>query len=146
LTTVFYLVRHAEAEAHGGTGDGAPRLTEAGRTGFERLVSAIGPELRVSRVLTSPLARARETAAILARASGAAAVTDEALSSGRCTGSDLLQLGRSAGSGVALVGHNPELAEALVLAAGSSRRVPPGTVAAVAADDVGYRLLWMHSP
>jgi phosphohistidine phosphatase len=146
LSQVFFLVRHAEAEEGRGAGDAARRLTADGRARFARLVESIRPELRVRKVLTSPLARARETAAILAGATGAAADVEEALGPGRSTGGELLRLGRETGDGAALVGHNPEIAEAVVLAAGGPRRVGPGSVAAVGADDVGYRLLWLHSP
>jgi phosphohistidine phosphatase len=146
VSLVFYLVRHAEAEEGRGSGDAARRLTASGRSAFARLVESIRTELRARRVLTSPLARARETAAILAGTVGATADVEEALASGRSTGADLLRLGRQAGDGAALVGHNPEIAEAVVLAAGGAHRVPPGSVAAVGADDVGYRLLWLHFP
>lgn len=146
MSQVFYLVRHAEAEEGRGSGDAARRLTAAGRAGFARLVDSIRPDLRVRKVLTSPLARARETAAILAGTVGASADVEEALASGRSAGGEILRLGREAGDGAALVGHNPEIAEAVVLAAGGPHRVAPGSVAAVGADDVGYRLLWLHSP
>lgn len=146
MSAVFYLVRHAEAAAHQGAGDAERRLTDAGRKGFADLATSLAPEMRVRRILTSPLVRARETAALLSQATGSVAAVEEALASGRSTGSDLLALGREAGDGSALVGHNPEVAEAVVLAAGGSQRVPPGGVAAVEAGDVGYRLLWLRSP
>jgi phosphohistidine phosphatase len=146
VSAVFYLVRHAEAQAHQGVGDAARRLTEAGRKGFADLAGSLAPEMRVRRILTSPLVRARETAALLSQATGSVAAVEEALVSGRSSGSDLLALGREAGDGSALVGHNPEVAEAVVLAAGGSQRVAPGAVAAIEAGDVGYRLLWLRSP
>jgi phosphohistidine phosphatase len=110
------------------------------------LAAALAAEMRVKAVLASPFLRARETASILAGAVGAPLEDREMLGAGQSTGAGLLRLGREAGEGAALVGHNPEVAEAIALAAGASRTVPPGTVAAVEADDVGYRLLWLHSP
>ena len=146
MSDVLYLVRHAEAgEARGGS-DADRRLTPAGRAAFERLVSRVGAELRVLRVRTSPLARARETAAILAAAAGVEADVEDRLASGRSSGAELLRLGFEGGGGTALVGHNPEVAEAVVLAAGAAHRVGPGSIAVIAAGDVGYRLLRLHSP
>jgi phosphohistidine phosphatase len=46
---------------------------------------------------------------------------------------------------VALVGHNPEMAEAVILVAGGDRAVPPGTVAAVEAGP-DWRLAWLRAP
>jgi phosphohistidine phosphatase len=146
VSAVLYLVRHAEAEEARGMADAGRRLTPAGRAAFQQLVSRVRGELRVLRVRTSPLARARETAAILAAAAGVEVDVEDRLASGRSSGAELLGLGRECGAGTALVGHNPEIAEAVVLATGGAHRVAPGSIAAVAADDVGYRLLWLHAP
>jgi len=146
VSGVLYLVRHAEAAEARGGGDAGRPLTPAGRAAFERLVSRLGAELPVLRVRTSPLARARETAAILAGAAGVETDVEDRLASGRSSGAELLRIGRACGGGTALVGHNPEIAEAVVLAAGGAHRVAPGSIAAISAGDVGYRLLWLHSP
>jgi phosphohistidine phosphatase len=143
---VFYLVRHAEAERSSAGSDVARRLTAEGRSRFGALAAALAPALRLSRVLTSPLVRGRETADLLAAACGGRVEEREALSSGRCGGTQILELARSAGAGVALVGHNPEMAEAVKLAAGRDEKVPPGAVAAVEVGADGYRLLWVRIP
>jgi phosphohistidine phosphatase len=65
------------------------------------------------------------------------------LASGASTGRQVLALAVAAGPGVALVGHNPEVAEAIALAGGEEAEVPPGTVAAVRLDG---RLDWVKSP
>lgn len=139
-------MRHAAAERGDAASDRDRHLTEAGRHAFAMLAAARAADMRVRTVLTSPFVRARETGSILAEAVGAPLEDREMLGAGHSTGAGLLRLGREAGEGAALVGHNPEVAEAIVLAAGASRTVPPGTVAAVEAGDVGYRLLWLHSP
>jgi len=143
---VFYLVRHAEAEKGSAGPDAARRLTAEGRSRFGVHAAALAPALRLSRVLASPLARARETADLLAAACGARVEEEEALAPGRCSGRQILELARSAGAGVALVGHNPEMAEAVKLAAGQDQKVPPGAVAAVEVGVGDYRILWLRTP
>lgn len=139
----FYLVRHAKAEGSAPGGDAARRLTDQGRRHFEALLAALGPDLRVARVVTSPFTRARETAALLAAATGAPVVEEPLLASGASGGRALLSLAAALGAGAALVGHNPELAEAIALAGPGGAEVPPGTVAAVGLDG---RLRWLRHP
>jgi phosphohistidine phosphatase len=143
--TVFYLVRHGKAEAPQGGDDDARRLTADGRDAFAALARALAPSLPLRRIVASPCARARETAGILAAATGAPAVVEPALAPGRSGAEALLARGREAGDGVALVGHNPEMGEA-VAHAGRVDRMPPGSVAAVEAAAEGFRLLWIRSP
>lgn len=143
--TVFYFVRHGKAEAKGGDDD-ARRLTAEGRAAFAALARALAPSLPLRRIVTSPSVRARETADILAAATGAPATLEPSLAPGRTGPEDLLARGREAGDGVALVGHNPEMGEA-VARAGRVDRMPPGSIAAVeAAPGGGFRLLWIRSP
>jgi len=143
---VFYLVRHAEAEKGSAGPDLARHLTAEGRSRFGAHAAALAPALRLSRVLASPLARARETADLLVAACGGRVEEAEALAPGCSSGRQVLELAQSAGAGVALVGHNPEMAEAVKLAAGQEQKVPPGAVAAVEAGVAGYRLLWLRTP
>jgi len=142
-TRCFYLVRHARAEASAPGGDAARRLTAEGRRHLEALLTALGPDLAVARVVTSPFTRARETAALLAAATGAPVLEEPRLASGASDGPALLALGRALGAGAALVGHNPEIAEAVALAGPGAAEVPPGTVAAVGLDG---RLRWLRRP
>jgi phosphohistidine phosphatase len=143
---VFYLVRHAKAEEASKGGDAARRLTADGRRRFEALARALAPRLGVARILTSPLVRARETAEVLAAVTGAPVEEEPALASGRSSAGEVLALAHAAGNGVALVGHNPELAEAIALAAGRDEMVRPGTVAAVEARRGGAVLAWIEAP
>ena len=144
MIPAVFLVRHAEAQGEGLDAD--RRLTVAGKTAFSELLGMLGPTLAVKRVLSSPFRRARETADIIAHATGAPAEPSDDLASGHAGGRELLALARRSGAGTALVGHNPEVAEALAIAAGKPVAVPPGTVAALDLSGAGPRLLWLRSP
>jgi phosphohistidine phosphatase len=139
-------VRHGEAQPKDAGGDAARPLTPAGRARFAAHAALLAGRLRLSRIATSPLARARETADLLARATGAAVEDEAALASGASSARDLLALGRRLGPGAALVGHNPELAEAIALAAGSPVEVRPGAIAAIDAAGEAFRLAWIETP
>jgi phosphohistidine phosphatase len=144
---VVFLVRHAQAERSAAGGDAARRLTPGGREAFGALAARLGPRLAVRRILSSPFARARETAALLAAATGAAVEEEPALASGASSGTELLAAARRAGGGAALVGHNPELAEAVAAAGRGDAEVPPGAVACVELGPGGAaRLLWLEAP
>lgn len=140
-----YLVRHAKAEPLAAD-DAARRLTPEGRARFVRLLGALSRRLEVSRVLTSPLLRARQTAEILARTTGAPLEEDPRLAAGELEGRELLSIARAAPHGTALVGHNPELADALARVAGRELEVKPGAVAAVDVDGDGSTLAWLELP
>jgi phosphohistidine phosphatase len=143
----IYLVRHAKAEEHAAHGgDAARSLTAEGQKRFEALAVALTGRMKVARIVTSPARRARQTADVLARHTGAPVSEEEALASGASDGRALLDLARRTGAGTALVGHNPEFAQAIALAAGREVKVKPGTVAAIELDHAGPRLTWLESP
>jgi len=100
----------------------------------------------VTLILASPYRRALETARLLSRATRAAVEEEPGLASGRSSGREILELARARGPGVALVGHNPELGEAVALAAGGRCQVPPGTIAAVALREGAAELVWLRNP
>jgi phosphohistidine phosphatase len=144
-----YLVRHAKAEGEHPLGDAARRLTAEGRESFELLAREMGGAMALTRILSSPFARALETAHLLADVTGAAVEQDDALASGRCSAQQLLDLATSAGAGagIAIVGHNPEIQEAIALASGREQAVPAGTIAAVELGEGGAaRLVWIAAP
>jgi phosphohistidine phosphatase len=143
MPACFYLIRHARAEGEAPGGDEARRLTPAGRDTFKELVASLAGRLRVRRIHASPVLRARQTGDLLAALTGAPLEEEEELASGASSGRQLLQLGLDLGEGAALVGHNPELGEAIGLAAGHGVEVSPGTVAAIGLDG---RLAWMARP
>jgi phosphohistidine phosphatase len=143
----LYLVRHAQAEANHPLGDAARRLTAEGRAAFRARAEALAREAQPVRILTSPYVRARETAELLGAATGAAVEAEEALASGRSTAQELVRIARVRGDGTVLVGHNPEVANAVALVAGREVPVPPGTIACLefAEDDAGWpRLAWLR--
>jgi phosphohistidine phosphatase len=145
-TPVLFLVRHAKAEGASPDGDAARRLTAEGRERFRRHLATLAGELPVRRIATSPFARAAETAALLAEATGARVEEEPRLASGALEGRQLLSLAAELGAGTALVGHNPEIAEAIHLASahlagGREADVPPGTVAAL---DARGRVVWIR--
>ncbi len=146
MTSRVYLVRHADAEPRTTT-DAARRLTATGRARFAAHARGLASTLSLSAIRTSPFERALETAALLAAATGAPVEEDPALASGASSGRELLELARRAPPGTALVGHNPEVGEAVALAAGRGDAVPPGTIAAldVAADGTAT-LAWIRAP
>jgi phosphohistidine phosphatase len=142
----LYLVRHAQAESNHPLGDSARRLTPDGRSDFRSRAGRLAAEVRVARVLTSPYARSRETAELLAAATGAPVEPEEALASGRSSAQELIRIARLRGDGTALVGHNPEIADALAFVGGREIPVPPGTVACLEVDEDGNwpRLAWVR--
>jgi phosphohistidine phosphatase len=144
-THPVYLVRHARAEPHAAD-DASRRLTPEGRERFLRLLGGLRDRLRIARVVASPYLRARETAELLCRITGAPLEEDARLASGASEGDELLALVRAAAPGTAFVGHNPELAEAVARAAGKDVEVTPGAVAELAVDGRAVRLAWIETP
>jgi phosphohistidine phosphatase len=143
----FLLVRHGRAEANNKGGDAARRLLLEGREELTEHFRALSwDDHAIERIVTSPFVRARETAELLSAATGAPVEEEEALASGKSTGADLLRLGARLGAGTALVGHNPEFAQAIAAAAGRELAVPPGSVAAIEAEGGGFRLAWLRAP
>lgn len=114
-----YVVRHAEAGPAGAGGDAERTLTARGEAEAAAAAAGLGSlGVTLDRVLASPLRRAGETAAILARALGGAPVeTSGTLDGGAPAEAILAEL---AGAGrdqrIALVGHMPVLGELVALA------------------------------
>jgi phosphohistidine phosphatase len=141
-----YLVRHGEAEKAAAGGDDARHLTGGGRERFRALAVGLKGRLELARVLSSPVARAQETAEILSAATGTPVGIEDALAPGCSSGPALLWLAERAGPGTALVGHNPEMAEAIAIAAGRGMKVSPGAVAAVDLAAGAVTLAWIEAP
>ena len=126
----IFLVRHAEAAA--GEPDELRELTPAG----EESARALGQQLaangvRPAALLTSPLLRARQTAAELARSLGVDVEPDERLAPG-ATVERLREAVAGRGEPVIAVGHQPDCALiAAALTGGEPPAFPPGGVVAV---------------
>jgi phosphohistidine phosphatase len=121
----LYLVRHAEAAP--GDPDELRPLTSEGR----RQARALGEQLRdedasPSVVLTSPLLRARETGAELAKALGVESEPDERLAPGASV-DDVRAAVEGRGDQVIVIGHQPDCGQiAAALTGGPEPRFPAG--------------------
>jgi phosphohistidine phosphatase len=126
------LVRHAEAAA--GEPDALRPLTPRGREDAralgERLAAA---GVRPAVVVTSPLLRARETGAELARATGSETRPDDRLAPG-ATADDVRATIADRGETVVVVGHQPDCGE--IAAALTGEPEPPFAPAAMLAIDL----------
>lgn len=122
----LYLVRHAEAAP--GEPDEARPLTPAGRETARVLGERLAADgVKPDAVLTSPLLRARETAAVLARAAGLRLrpEPDERLAPG-ATAEALRAALAGRGERVVVVGHQPDCGRiAAELTGGPEPRFPP---------------------
>jgi phosphohistidine phosphatase len=124
----IYLVRHAEAAS--GEPDDLRPLTAAGRETARALGARLAAEgARPDAVLSSPLLRARETAAELCRALGCKSEADERLAPG-ATADDVRAAVEGRGDEVIVIGHQPDCGEiAAELSGGPKPAFPPGGVA-----------------
>jgi phosphohistidine phosphatase len=105
----LYVVRHAEAAP--GEPDELRRLTPAGREQARALAERLVREgTRLDAVLSSPLLRARETAAAIGKELGVAVEVDEGLAPG-ATAASVRAAIAGRGEAVAIVGHQPDCSE-----------------------------------
>ena len=155
---ILYVVRHAIAEdAPAGGDDGARKLTGPGR----KKMKAVAAGLRALRVapavvLTSPLVRAAETAAIVVAAlHGAPAPRELAALTPDVAPADTLKALRVFGrhQDVMIVGHEPNLSRTIALllsgTAGVSIELKKGACAALelaAFEPGGATLHWLLQP
>jgi phosphohistidine phosphatase SixA len=128
----LYLVRHADAEP--GDPDDLRRLTAAGRAQARALGRRLADDgVRPDAVLSSPLLRARETAAEIARATGAEVESLEALQPG-ATPADVEAAVAGRGEQVVVVGHQPDCG--LIAAALGDGQAPPFPPAGIVVIDL----------
>jgi len=121
VLTHLYLVRHAHSDP--GDPDSLRPLSARGKEQARELgelLADVAPEA----VFASPLLRARETAAAIAKAAGVELRVDERLAPG-ATAEDVLAAVEGAGATVVVVGHQPDCSEiALALGAGDRDFAP----------------------
>ena len=111
----LYLVRHAHSDP--GDPDSLRPLSARGKEQARELGELLA-DVGADAVFASPLLRARETAAAIARAAGLELRVDERLAPG-ATAEDVLAAVEGAGATVVVVGHQPDCSEiALALGAG----------------------------
>ncbi len=117
------LVRHGIAEERrGDRGDGARELTPKGRRRFELAVRGLAATgLRLERILTSPLARARQTADLLAPLSRHAPEPCEELAAAPAEA----LLARLEGRRLAAVGHEPFVSQLCAWLVAGRRELAP---------------------
>jgi phosphohistidine phosphatase len=129
---LVYLCRHAKAAA--GEPDELRELTGKGRRQAQelgaRLAAANEPPVLV---LTSPLVRARQTAAAIAEATGAPVEVDRRLAPG-ATLAALREAVAAADGPVATVGHQPDCSEIALAATGVDPGFSPGAMARLELD------------
>lgn len=137
----LFLLRHGDAEEHSRSGRDFDRcLTPAG---VERLrTEAIGMQrlgLKLDRIYTSPLVRARQTAEIVAEVLELPSPTiDARLASGRLDHDTLhsLLLELHTDERVLLVGHQPDMSEVIQQITGGSVEMKRGALAAIELDRI----------
>lgn len=124
---MIWLLRHGDAEPHGGD-DAGRSLTEKGRQqaiDAGRALAAIGAAIEAC--MSSPKMRAVETARLVCEPLGMEPEIDERL---RGDGFDPFELAAGRGD-VLLVGHEPDLSDAVARLTGGSVRLRKGGLAAV---------------
>lgn len=123
-----FLVRHAEAAP--GEPDDLRPLTRAGRETARALGESLAAQgIQPDAVLSSPLLRARETAAELGRVLGCDPETDERLAPG-ATADSLRAALADRGEVVVVVGHQPDCGLiAAEITGGTPPTFPPGGMA-----------------
>jgi phosphohistidine phosphatase len=120
------LVRHAHSDP--GQPDELRPLSARGRDEARALGERLAAE-RLDLVLSSPLLRARETAAAIAKAAGVELRIDERLAPGAGS-DDVLAAVEGADETVVAVGHQPDCSEiAAALGAGEREFAPAGFAA-----------------
>ncbi len=127
------IVRHAEAES--GEPDELRRLTADGGRSARELGERLAREgVRPDAILTSPLLRARETGAALAKALDVAAEPHDRLAPG-ATADDVRAAVGGRGETVVVVGHQPDCSRiAAALGGGEEPRFAPASHAIVDVD------------
>ena len=121
------LVRHAKAAP--GQPDELRPLTESGRESA-RLLGGLLAEQDPDTVVSSPLLRARETAAEIAAAAGLEAAVDERLAPGT-TVESLRAAVTGRGELVIAVGHQPDCSEIVLALTGREVAFPTAGFAEV---------------
>lgn len=145
----LYLLRHAEAGE-------APRdedreLTERGHEQARAVAAGITwLDLKLDAVITSPLPRARQTAAPVADALGMRLEESKALAPGHAPEAATALL-KGRGERVLLVGHEPQMSGIAALLSGGRTHMRKAMLARIEVDSLGpqggelaWLLSWKH--
>jgi phosphohistidine phosphatase len=151
---ILYFLRHGDAGAARAHDDDSRQLTAQGVAQLEAAADTwkrldILPQV----VITSPLPRARETAELLIAGVGITVqpVIDERLMPGADWGDLAQAIGAFRGAQrIMLVGHDPDLSEAVASLTGASVRLRKGGLACIEFEGVpgpgGGELVWLLDP
>src|SRR4051794_8688178 len=126
---MIWLLRHAEAEDAHGRPDAERALTEKGRAQARAAglaLKALGVPL--DACLASPRVRARDTALLACEPLGLDVQIAPELDGGHF---DPVQLAAGFGAHVLLVGHNPDIAQAVLDCTGARVRMKKGALAGI---------------
>lgn len=127
---MLWLLRHAEAEDAFGRPDAERPLTEKGRAQARAAGAALAAlGVPLDACLASPRVRARDTALIACEALGLEVQIAPELAGGRF---EPEQVAAGHGTHVLLVGHNPDVAQAVLDCSGARVRMKKGALAGVA--------------
>jgi phosphohistidine phosphatase len=147
---LLYLVRHGKAEPGGD--DAARKLTDQGRKAVRRVARHLaGAEVHVDRIEHSGLARAEETAQILADAVGGSVTAAGGLGATDPVESVAQRIESSISQSLMLVGHSPFMNRlAAYLLTGDAEadilHFRTATVACLSDEDGGWTLEWFLPP
>jgi phosphohistidine phosphatase len=126
---MLWLLRHADAEDPDGRPDAQRRLTDKGRAQARAAGAALAVlGVRIDACLASPRVRARETAALACEPLGVAVQIAPELDSGHF---DPERVAAGFGEHVLLVGHNPDVAQAVLDLTGARVRMRKGALAGI---------------
>ncbi|HTO90122.1 MAG TPA: histidine phosphatase family protein [Candidatus Sulfotelmatobacter sp.] len=140
MAIVIDLLRHGDAAPASEGGDAARRLTERGRSNVAWIANQVAAGPRPTRLFSSPLARARETAELVAqRLNGALAIEGLPELGPECEPEDVLQAlsDRGIASGhVLMVGHQPLIGRLASHLTGTELPVPPATLIRISCESI----------
>jgi phosphohistidine phosphatase SixA len=127
VLTRLYLVRHAHSDS--GDPDSLRPLSARGKEQARELGELLA-EVAPETVIASPLLRARETGAAIAKAAGVELRIDERLAPG-ATAEDVLAAVEGAGATVVVIGHQPDCSEIALSLGGGDRTFAPAEFAEI---------------
>lgn len=135
---MLWLLRHADAAAFDGSPDAVRPLTEKGRGQAEAVGAALAAlGVQLDACLTSPRVRAHETATLVCAPLGVAVHVTPALDGGRF---DPRQVAAGFGEHVLLVGHNPDMPQAIYDLTGARVRMKKAALAGIEGDELAVFL------
>lgn len=148
---IVYVLRHGKSPQllEAGVAHDADRpLAEEGRQAVRKMVRYLREEGgRPSRILTSPLVRARETAREVAQVLKLAEPELFQPLDGGVPADKLWEgLKPRLDAQTVIVGHQPQLGDLVAYLSGRSVDIKPGGMVALEATDERVRLLWSKNP